>query len=85
MNYKLVILGIVLVAAVIFAFWFWGQFTFNQDELSNLPVDTGSQNTEPNIPASQAPSAESAGSLEAELNTMDLEGLDSEELDLTGL
>lgn len=76
---KLVIIGIVLIAAVTFGFWFWGQLSYNQNELANLPVGDSS------VP--QPASEVDAASLEAELNDFDLEGLDAEasEMDLSGL
>ena len=82
MNFKIVIIGIVLITAVLFGFWFWGEFRYNQNELSNMPLDVSSPDTQSDT---QAPAVESASGLESELGTVDVEGLDAEEFDLTGL
>ena len=46
MNYKLLIIVIVGVAAVVFGLWFWTEFNQSQTELENLPAES-SQETKP--------------------------------------
>jgi hypothetical protein len=82
---KLIIFGAVLVAAVIFGFWFWGEFTYNQDQLASPAADTADQTPLP--PPSPNLDAADVTSIEAELNAVDLNELDAEasEMDLSGL
>jgi cytoskeletal protein RodZ len=91
MNYKLLIGGIVLIAAIVLGVWFWGQLSFNQQELASMPISEESQQDEESstsadseVEVSSDPS-QAANDLESELSDLDLEDLDSEELDLSGL
>jgi Tfp pilus assembly protein PilO len=79
MHTKLLIIGVVLIAAVVFGFWFWGQFIDNQKALSDIPA----QNTQSQ--SSSSKKASDPASLENDLNNTDLTGLDAEEMDLSGL
>lgn len=79
MNMKFLIIGVVLIAAVTFGFWFWDQLVYNQNELAQTPLSENQGGTD------QAVKSEDSASLETELDSINVEGLDSEQLDLSGL
>lgn len=83
MHTKLIIFGAILIIAVVLGFWFWGEFIYNQDELSNPPLEQ-SLNQAPSSPAS---ASNDSASIESELDAINLDELDAEaaEMDLSGL
>lgn len=82
MNYRLIIGGIVLIAVIVFGFWFWGEFAYNQQELASIPVTETDNNQES---ATQTSQPEDSASLQTELDSINIDNLDSEKLDVSGL
>jgi hypothetical protein len=87
MHYKLMIVGVVVIAAVIFGSIFWGDLVFNQQEISNLTEDQ-TQDHLPN-PAPQETQAtsnmssnDSYSTIEADLSATDVESVDSDNAEL---
>ena len=74
MTTRLITAGVILVAAIIFGFIFWNQFSSNQQNLAggNMPVPT-TQTTQ-----TQTPKKDSVSSIETDLNNVDVNSIDSD-------
>ncbi|HYC79568.1 MAG TPA: hypothetical protein VEC17_00920 [Candidatus Binatia bacterium] len=86
MHYKYMVVGVVLIAAVIFGSIFWGDLLFNQSEISNLNTEEV-QDILPNpAPESQQTSnmssSDSYDSIEADLNSTNVNDIDSDNTSL---
>ena len=71
MTTRLITAGVILVAAIIFGFIFWNQFTTNQRDLAggNQTAETQTQ---------MAPKNDSIGAVETDLDQIDVNSVDSD-------
>lgn len=75
MHHKLIVFGLILVAVVVFGTLFWENFSATQQEIANTPMGMTpyqSSNT------SGMSSSDDLDSIEADLNTTDVNGIDSD-------
>lgn len=81
------VIGLIIIAAIIFAVIFANQFAFNQTELANMPVDVttnnGNETAEIDAEVDLAPetteglpTSTDSDSLESDLGNLDLSDLD---------
>jgi len=85
---KLIVLGIVLVLAAIFAFLFWDKLYYNQQDIANTP--TGDEQSEIVVPKAEVmSSSDELSDLEADVNATSTTELDADlgdlEAELSGL
>lgn len=101
MHTKLIIIGLVLLAAVICGFVFWGDLVSNQQDLSNtgqpVPVNNTQTNSSADSSSSSTPevtptplsSSDDVDSIQADLNNSDPNTIDSDnsqvQTELSGL
>jgi hypothetical protein len=85
MNIKLLVVGLVVIGAIIFAVIFANQFAINQDKLANTPMDvitvpgSNDETTEEALISESTeglPTSTEAPDIEADLSDIDLSGLD---------
>ncbi|MDP4000809.1 MAG: hypothetical protein Q8P83_01045 [bacterium] len=87
MNTKLFVIGLIVIAAIIFAVIFANQFAFNQTEIANMPVDVTTNNGDEAVDIDEEvdlapetteglPTSTDSNSLESDLDNLDLSGLD---------
>jgi len=71
MTTRLTTAGVILVAAIIFGFIFWNQFTSNQRNLAG-------GNDMPAAQTQKAPTHDNLTAIETDLNGIDLNSVDSD-------
>ncbi len=75
---KLIVFGVILLLAIVFAGIFWGDFILNQIGLANTPL---SPSTDPLVPVNKNPDVNKSDSsydtMEADLDSTDVNGVDS--------
>jgi len=72
MNTRLITAGAILVLAIVFGFIFWNQFSSNQKQLAGGTPP----NTSNNYPV--VPKNDSVGAVQTDLNSADINGIDSD-------
>lgn len=100
MHTKLIIIGLVLIAAVICGFVFWGDLVTNQQNIANsnqtVPTsnntassDTTTDSSNPEVTPTPLSSSDDVDSIEADLNNSDPNTIDSDnsqvQTELSGL
>jgi hypothetical protein len=80
MTTRLVTAGAILVFAIIFSFIFWNQFTSNQRQLAGNP---GQSTNNATVSQTPTPANDSAASIESDLNSIDINGIDSDSSQFT--